>query len=159
MVRKSFIVMVLAAVTLSGCAFISLATHSNFHLTEELRIENPKRDPIKVAEEVGTEMGFSVVSRMPGMLMLSGDTNLLVGTITGIHKFAKIAFTDYSKVGAGVPKGQVEGQEFFKDRYTVMVMVGGGFGAGTESEAKTVMNEFKQKLLQKLDASKDPRDK
>ena len=157
MVKQGFIAVVLA-VTLNGCllgGIANMATFKGFHLTEDLCIKNPKRDPIKVAEEVGTEMGFKVQGRMPGILMLTGGSNFITETITGHHKTWRISFTDYNKSDrVHRYRAQAEGVESFKDRYSVMVMVAGGLGAGTESEAKRIMDEFKQKLLQKLDAPK-----
>jgi len=163
MVRKSFIVVTLAALTLTGCMagmLIDEATQSNFHISEKLQIEDTKRDPITVAEEVGTEMGFRVSGRATGTLTFSDESNFFGSMVTGHFKMHTITFIDFNKSSSSyVPNAQGQAMKYLKGLYEVNVMVVGGLGSGTESEANRLMTEFKQKLLQKLDVPNGSRDK
>lgn len=160
---RNFIVMALAALTLHGCMagmLIDSATQSDFNISEEIEIEKSKIDPIKVAEEVGTEMGFRVSSREPGMLMLKDESNFFGSMVTGHFKLHMITFIDKNKFNSSMaPNVQSQAKSDLKGHYDVSVMVVGGLGSGTESEAKRLLTEFKQKLLKKLDVTKDPRDR
>jgi hypothetical protein len=148
-----FIVLSMLINAINGCTIGmigSMATHESGFCTIKVPEVGAKENILTIAEETGKELGYKIYGKTDNGITLQYGTPMLASMALGSTRMYNITVTKGIKmqIPANLPidKKLAEMQK----ELTITVVSVGDYGAGGAQHAEKLGNEFKEKLLQRI---------
>ncbi|MDD5643430.1 MAG: hypothetical protein PHX53_17390 [Syntrophales bacterium] len=161
MYLRLLVLIVFCLSTLSGCLVASIGSMATME-SGMYKLKVPelgeRKDILKVAEQVASELGYKVYARSDNMVTFQYATSMAATMLTGVMGRH---YNIMVMKGPSIPMVPVAGSdkqsqevrekmERMQKELTIQVMAMGDYGKGGVEQAEKLANEFKAKLLQKV---------
>lgn len=121
-----------------SCVIIGMETMKNFSISDEIALQTPREDVLQIIEEVGNSLGYRVNARDK------------IESFSSVTFEKKTPFWVTMIISADRSATLIAMHDGLNNKIRLQMILVGNFGQGTENDARKSLQEFKDKLVERL---------